>query len=591
MLALQRILTIASVCLFNGQQYENREYVLAELAKVPPGADLIVLPHMPFLSFDAAHAGEGLKPFADFADEANAWLALSMNEKDGAKTYFTAVLFNRSGEIVGRYRKAHALADDDIALGDDLPVFATEFGPIGMTIGTDFYLPEVYEVLRMKGADIITWHHYPERLRDHSAWEPLLRARCVDSHVHMVTAMYADEKTYLTNRYGEKIAGSAWGRSMVLNRVGVPVADTGYEDGVAVARVNLDKRKQNAWGNDFRTENVFIVSSYGDRKALQPVAETYTKPEPPAYEKRTCRLAVGYLPPEQMWRNGQVPEAMLKLIDSAAEVKPDLLLLSEQSCSSADETTSRVMDMVAEKAAAMKCYIAIGGIANHGQKSVCHVWDRKGEIVYAHPIYWPLGFEEIEVFDTDFGRVGSHTCGDLYTPLFDRVLALKGAEIIIDPSQMWGGNGRMNETMLRARAADNGVWEACAHWNTSDPSLRSIIVDPYGQVVAASGCQRSGIIHFDIDLDDRRVYYAGMAAEQPEPPTDGTLTYQLPNLPEQRRGWREMIFAARRPELYGIIPTVNEVILRYRPEKSPYAMTDEQRAAIKRFEPKKGKGE
>jgi len=36
-------------------------------------------------------------------------------------------------------------------------------------------------------------------------------------------------------------------------------------------------------------------------------------------------------------------------------------------------------------------------------------------------------------------------------------------------------------------------------------------------------------------------------------------------MPEQRRGWREMLFKARRPELYGIVPTVNEVVKRYRP--------------------------
>jgi hypothetical protein len=30
-----------------------------------------------------------------------------------------------------------------------------------------------------------------------------------------------------------------------------------------------------------------------------------------------------------------------------------------------------------------------------------------------------------------------------------------------------------------------------------------------------------------------------------------------------------MIFSRRRPELYGIIPTVNEVIMKYRPASSP----------------------
>jgi hypothetical protein len=150
------------------------------------------------------------------------------------------------------------------------------------------------------------------------------------------------------------------------------------------------------------------------------------------------------------------------------------------------------------------------------------------------------------------------------------VLALNGAEIILDPSRMWGASGRTNETMLRARAIDNGVWVACAHWNHSDSSLRSVIIDPYGQVVAASDFQQDCIIYHDIDLDRQRVYYEGMAPDQPALGESGVAAYYLGTLPQQQEGWRDMLFAARRPELYGIIPTVNEVIMRYRAEKYPY---------------------
>jgi predicted amidohydrolase len=572
-----RVLTIATLCLLNGEQYEDRQYVLKELQKCPTETDLLVLPHMPFLSFDTDRAARDLRRFSDFARLRQCYLALSMTEHDGDDTYFTAILFDRKGDTVGCYRKAHALADDvigpeqPIAVGDELPVFETDLGIIGMTIGTDFYLPEVYEAIRMKGADIMTWHHYPERFRDHSTWEPLLMARCVDSHCHMVTAMYSDERTYLTNDAAQQRAGSPWGRSMVLNRVGTPVADTGYEDGWAVAKINLDRRKV-CDKVDFRRENIFIVSHYGDRKALGPVAESYQKPKLPAYDKRTCRLAIGHLPLEDIWRDGRVPTALLGLLDEAAAIKPDLLLFSEQSCNTSDETTARVMDTVAEKAAELGSYVAIGGIRTQKHGSTCYVWDRHGEIVYDHPIYWTRGFDEIEVFDADFGRVGSHTCGDLYTPLFDRVLALRGAEIIVDPSQMWGGNGRLNETMLRARAADNGVWIACAHWGKSDPALRSLIVDPYGQVVAASTYGKADLVFYDVDLNDRRSYYAGVATPKEGQTVD--MSWWPGVFPQQLCDWQDMLFAARRPELYGIIPTVNEVIMRYRAEPSPYALND-----------------
>ncbi len=562
--AQNRPLSVAAACLLNGEQYETLAYVQDELSKTPPGTDLVVLPHMPFLSFDSSRPATGLAPFAEFARQRHAYLALAMTEKDGERTYHTAVLMDRDGAVRGRYRKTHAFPDDKIALGDDLPVFETDFGKLGLTVTTDFYFPEIYQVLHMKGADVLTWHHYPERLRDHSGWEPLLMARSLDSHAHMVTAMYADPRLYITNRYELGMPGAAWGRSMILNRVGTPIADTGYEDGFATAVVDLDRRKADMGDGYYRGENIFFVNNMGDRTAFRPVSEPYRKPTLPAYSKRTFRLVLGTFRRRDSWRKGEVPEVMLRLIDRAEELHPDLLLLSEQSANVQDEVTRQVMHTVSERAARMKCYIAIAGIGDAEHLSVMRVWDRSGKQVYAQPLYWLEGFPKLQVFDTDFGRIGAHTCGDLYIWEIDRVLALLGAEVIIDGSQMWGASGRTNETMLRARAIDNGVWVACAHWPSSDPSLRSVIVDPYGQIMASSEFQKEGLIHRDIDLEERRVFYAGTKAEQAKRGAKGIASYYSENMPAQLPGWREMLFKARRPELYGLIPTTNEVTERYR---------------------------
>jgi predicted amidohydrolase len=565
-----RVVTFSSVCLLNGKQYENREYVLSELAKVPAGADLVCLPHMPFLSFRGKMASRDLAPFIAFAKDRSCYLALSLTEQSDEKTYATAVLLDRKGKIVGRYRKTHALPDDaGLSLGDALPVFKTDFGKLGMTITTDFAFMEPYQVLSLSGADVITWHDYPERVRDYSMHEPLLMARCLDAHVHMLAATYADPRTYIANSWEMGMPGAAWGRSMVLNRVGTAIADTGYEEGVATATVDLDKRKVEVYQPAYECENIFFVNNYGDRKAFAPVAQPWTPPKLPAYSKRTARVAVAWLPRSDSWVRGKVPERMLKLIEKAKALKPDLVLLSEMSTNSDDETTQQTMAMVSKLARKLGSYVAIGGIGDLDQVSIMRVWDRQGTEIYGQALYWPKGYPEIKVFDTDFGRVGSHECGDLYLPEFDRTLGLLGAELIIDGSQMWGASGRTNETMLRARAIDNGVWVACAHWPTSDPSLRSLIIDPYGQVIASSTFEQEGIISYDINLDRQRVYYAGQKAEQVKPGETGIPSYFSDNMPDQRWGWREMMLKARRPELYGILPTTNEVTAKYRGTQMP----------------------
>ena len=568
-----RIVTISTLCLLDGDEYRNLDYVATKIGEActEQKNDLVVAPFTPFLGFREGAERSDLDRFITLARKHGTYLAVALSEsgKEGRK-FHTSVLFNRGGKIVGKYRKTHALPDDRVSLGDELPVFDTGIGKIGLTISTDFYFPEVYAVLRMKGAEVLLWQHYPERFREHFQWVPLLKARSLDSHAHFVTAMYADERTYITNRYEMGMQGAPWGRSMILNRVGTPIADTGYEDGVATAIVNLDKRKKNVYAPYYQAENVFFCNCLGDRKAFAPIAEEWAKPRLPAFKKRKARVAVGYLGRGGSGVNGKVPDAMLRVIDEAAKSKPDILLLSEMSAKIEDETTQKVAQMVAKRAEAMSCYIIVGGVGNKDFISIARVWDRDGKEVFGEPIYWTKGFPEIKVYDTDFARIGIHTCGDLYTGEIDRVLALKGAEIIFDPSQHWGADGYNNELMLRARAIDNGCWVACAHWNTSDVGLRSLIIDPYGYVMAASHFQKEGAVFVDVDFEDRKVYYEGKKASQPKRGASGIPSYFSENIPEQKPGWRDIMFSRRRPSLYGIIPTNNEVIMRYRPKNNPW---------------------
>jgi predicted amidohydrolase len=570
----QRLVEVSTLCLPDVKAQQSRQHMLAAITEAAKGRgnDLIVTPFMPFLSFTEGNETADVADVAAIARTHRTHLAIAMREEGQSnRRYHTALLIGPDGKLLGKYRKTHALPDDDgIALGDELPVFKTSFGMVGLSLTTDIYFREVYNVLRMKGAEILVWQHYPERFREHFQWVPLLKARALDCHAHMVTAMYADPRTYLANRYQIGMQGAAWGRSMILNRVGTAVAETGYEDGVARATVNLDKRKVNVHDPYYQEENIFFCNCLGDRKAFAPIAEPWEPPGLPAYKKRTARIAVGYFDPKDIWRDNKLPETMFDVIDQAATLKPDLLLLSEMAAMVESDMGEKALAMVAQRARTMNCYIVIGGLRKKDRRSLAIVWDRTGKVVFVEPIYWTRGFDEIKVYDTDFARIGIHECGDLYTGEVDRVLALKGAEIILDPSQHWGADGYNNELMLRARAIDNGCWVACAHWNSSDPGLRSLIIDPYGYVMVASHFQKNGAVYVDVDFDDRKVYYAGSKQTQPKSGPSGIPSYYSGDIPEQRLGWREMLFSRRRPKLYGIIPTVNDVTMTYRPATNPF---------------------
>ena len=564
-----RLRSISAVCLLDGAAYQNTAHVLDMLGRVEksPRESLVVTPFLPFLSFEEGKEKASLREFFEFARSRRVHLVVALVEHAASgKTYHTALVIGPRGEIAGKYRKSHRTAwDDGIALGDDLPVITTSFAKIGLTIGSDFYFPEIYEVLRMKGAEVLVWQNSPQRLREHYQWLPLLAARAVDSHAFLVTAHYADARTYITANYGYGMKGAAFGRSMIIDRSGTIRADTGYRHGAASFSLDLDERKEDVYSMTPNFENLFYVPNNGGRAAFKTVAEPWTKPALPAFKKRTARIAVAYTSGDDMWKDGAYPKTIFELLGRAWEFKPDLILFSENGIKNPkDPEVRRGLDDISRWAAAHRCYVVIGGLGDEKTPNgAARIWDRAGRLAHSAPLFWPSGLGSFDVLDTDFARIAARECGDLYQFPIDRTLALKGAELILDPSQMWGPDGYHNELLIRARAIDNGCYIASAHWNTSDPGLRSVIVDPYGGLIASSSYQTKGVIFADIDFSVQKVYYAGLSPKQPEPGPEDIPNYFTPDLPQAFTGWRDMIFENRRPALYGLIPTENAITRRY----------------------------
>lgn len=98
--------------------------------------------------------------------ELNVWMVLGLTERVKDRCHNAAFLFDRSGEIVGKYYKTH-LQNHDLRYtpGMDLPVFDTEFGTLGIMICADRRWPETARTLRLKGARLILnptygmWHY------------------------------------------------------------------------------------------------------------------------------------------------------------------------------------------------------------------------------------------------------------------------------------------------------------------------------------------------------------------------------------------------------------------------------------------------
>lgn len=160
-----------------------------------------------------------------------------------------------------------------------------------------------------------------------------------------------------------------------------------------------------------------------------------------------------------------------------------------------------------------------GGIIGCARKTFLWHFDGK----------WFSPGDEYRVHETDVGRIGMIVCADGRLPEISRVLALKGADIIADPTN-WVTTGRnpsalanpQVEYMMPVRAAENGVWVVCANkvGREADSVVycgRSIVVSPSGQVMREASSDREEIVEATLDVNpsarekarkERSAYYS-----------------------------------------------------------------------------------
>jgi len=179
------------------------------------------------------------------------------------------------------------------------------------------------------------------------------------------------------------------------------------------------------------------------------------------------------------------------------------------------------------------------GHARHGNTSV-HV-DPNGEV---QAVYRKIHLFDVEVegrvyreSDTDepgeeivlselAGGVplGMMVCYDVRFPELSRILAVRGARVLAVPAAFTLPTTRAHwEPLVRARAIENQCFVVAAnqvgrHPGDYESGGRSLIVDPWGDVLAQAGEEGEGVIVAELDLvrqDEVRAKLPALANRRP----------------------------------------------------------------------------
>ncbi|MBI4546502.1 MAG: acyltransferase [Ignavibacteriae bacterium] len=140
---------------------------------------------------------------------------------------------------------------------------------------------------------------------------------------------------------------------------------------------------------------------------------------------------------------------------------------------------------------------------------------RKTHIPHVDPGFWEkfyfkpgnLGYP---VFKTAYADVGVYICYDRHFPEGARILGLKGAEILFNPSATVAGLSEyLWELEQPAHAVANGYFVGAinrvgyeAPWNIGEFYGKSYFCNPRGKIIAQAGRDKDELVVADLNLDE-----------------------------------------------------------------------------------------
>lgn len=208
--------------------------------------------------------GESTQALIRKAKENNIYIIYGMVERDShqlGRLYNTAVLVGPEGYI-GKYRKIHLPMDEAHVFypGNEIKVYNTQIGKIGMLICYDKDYPEIARILAAKGAELIVmptaWSlddssTDPEANFSVYAYDLLDKVRAFENQAFFISS----------NQVGITGDINFFGRSRIVDPLGKVQSEVLYEEGIATYTTDIQKEIIEA-----RTTGLFGLNLMKDRR-------------------------------------------------------------------------------------------------------------------------------------------------------------------------------------------------------------------------------------------------------------------------------------------------------------------------------------
>ena len=215
-------------------------------------ADIVILPEMfncpyktsNFPVYAEKEGGECYCLLSDLTAECGIYLvAGTMPERDNeGRVYNTSYAFDRKGQKIGKHRKMHLFdiaveggqcfkESETLTAGNEVTVFETEFGKIGLAVCYDFRFPELSRLMVDEGAKAIIVPAAFNMTTGPAHWEVMFRSRAIDNQVYTIGTAPARDVNSCYTSYGNSIIVSPWGEV---------IARQDEKEGLLIEALDLD---------------------------------------------------------------------------------------------------------------------------------------------------------------------------------------------------------------------------------------------------------------------------------------------------------------------------------------------------------------
>ncbi|WP_188647441.1 carbon-nitrogen hydrolase family protein [Marinithermofilum abyssi] len=243
----------------------NQEKMKAfTLNAVEQGAKLVVFPELALTGYNCGDhffevaetiPGPATDFFASVAAEHDVYIIWGMPEKSIEGINYNSAAFVGPEGYIGKWRKhtlpGHATDESGpgafpdrryFKAGEDLPIFRTPIGNIGILVCYDMFFPELARALTLKGADILVGISGSPRF-EKSIFEPIVQVRAMENTVWFVYA----------NLVGKEGETEYWGGGCIVGpgekETKVPgspvICKAPYEgESVTIGEIQVDKIRE-----------------------------------------------------------------------------------------------------------------------------------------------------------------------------------------------------------------------------------------------------------------------------------------------------------------------------------------------------------